>query len=134
MGWSTEGAKFYQNVSKIICQREKFGYIAYSWAKMPSLTDNSKSSTNDNQDRCLPANTLNQTNHGNKGCCCAAVMMMRLKTLVHTRSQGDQAVPWLSRNSTASLSQGSSSDLSYKDDKIEEPPDNNYKEDSLVGV
>jgi hypothetical protein len=56
-------------------------------------------------------------------------------TSTHKKSRRSRTVPWLSRNSTASLSQGSSSDLSYKDDKIEEPPDNkNYKEDSLVGV
>ena len=37
-------------------KREKFGCIAYSHAKMPSLNDNSKITTCDNQARCLPAN------------------------------------------------------------------------------
>jgi hypothetical protein len=53
---------------------------------------------------------------------------------IHKKARRSRTVPWLSRDSTASLNQGSNSDLSSEDDEIEEPNDNNYEEYTFVGV
>jgi hypothetical protein len=148
-GWSAEGVKFYKDEWKKwktissgstfglwkqleagwegFSKEDKFGCIAYSSANMPNLNDNSKSTTSDNQEKCLPANhvSLDGEEHfetgrpwENKRSLHSRDDEERKDTSTHKKARRTRTVPWVSRDSTASLSQGSSRKLSSEMTKL----------------
>ena len=132
-------------------KENKFGCIAYTCAKIPSHNDNTKTTERDNQERCLPANrfSLDGEEHFESdkpwkkkrslfgGSEDGSEDEASKDSRTCKKSKRSRKMPRLSRDSTASLSQGiSSGDNSSgedKEDNIREHSQNNYEGDSLVG-
>ena len=113
-------------------KENKFGCIAYSRVEMPSHNDNTKTTACDNQERCLPANhiSLDGEEHFESdkpwkkkrslfgGSEDGSEDEASKDSRTCKKSKRSRKMPRLSRDSTASLSQGiSSSDSSSGEDK-----------------
>ncbi len=95
---------------------------------MPSPNDNSESTASDNQERCLPANcfSVNGEEHfePDKPWKKKRSLFRRSHneeskdSSTHKKVRRSRTVPWLSRDSTASLSQGSTSEFLPKVTKL----------------
>ena len=133
-------------------KENKFGCIAYTCAKIPSHNDNTKTTERDNQERCLPANrfSLDGEEHFESDKPWKKQMVLTSNSEdgsedeesedSHTRKKARRLgkMPWLSGDSTASLSRyiGSSDNSSGEDknDDLSEHSRNNNEENSSVGV